>query len=418
MWSGVSEIPFRRLSDILLHKRRIVGLGLQIVMILVFFLLAFGVLENIIHQRNLRKLPIRVLVNGTRGKSTVTRLIAGALRETGRTTIAKTTGSAASIILDDGTERPVLRRLGARITEQKAFTRLAVARRAEAVVVECMAVRPESQKVFSTQLVRPTLCVVTNARVDHVEEMGATAEDTVAALAFSIPRDGVLISTDKRFEGYARRFIAADASSIDADTLAGFTYPVFPENLALALQAAGELGIDRATALRGMRSARPDIGAMGLYRVESRPFPAVVINGFAANDRLSTELVWEKAINSQPAGLPVILLYNNRSDREYRIAEFLDLPTALGKVDLVAVSGDHTGKVARLFTARGQASLALDASLDSESLLSSLGRRLGSEYLLFGVGNIKGTGRSLVEYCIDHGRAIDWTGEEECCGNR
>lgn len=391
---------------------------MQIVLILALVVFAYGVGENFLHQRNLRRLPLRVLVNGTRGKSSVTRLIAGALREAGISTMAKTTGSAASIILEDGTERPVKRRLGARITEQKAFTRLAVAHGAQAIVVECMAVRPESQEVFSSQLVRPTLCVITNARVDHIEEMGSTEDDTVAALSFSIPREGVLIAADRRFERTAGRFVAADPSLIGADTLARFSYPVFVENVALALQAASELGIDRETSLRGMRAARPDIGAMGLFRVESSPFSAVVINGFAANDRLSTELVWGKAVEFLPAGLPLVLLYNNRADREYRISEFLKLPPGLKNLKTVAVTGEHARKVARLFTARGLDTLAIDAGMGCEALLSSLGSRLGSEYILFGVGNIRGMGREIVEYCIDNGQAIGWTWEGQCFGNR
>ncbi len=369
------------------------------VLILAFSLLALGAGENFLHRRKLRRLPIRVLVNGTRGKSSVTRLIAGALREAGVRTIAKTTGSAASIILEDGTEMPVPRKHGARITEQKAFTRLAVARGAKAVVVECMAVRPESQKAFSSQLVRPSLSVITNARVDHIEEMGAAESDTVAALALSIPRNGVLVSADRRFKGFSNRFVEADPSLIDADTLAGFAYPLFAENLALALAVSGELGIDRATALRGMAAARPDIGVMRIYRIEASPFPSIVVSGFAANDRRSTELVWEKAAESLPSGLPVILLYNNRADREYRIAEFLSLPSVLAHISLVAVTGDHAKKVARLFSRRGAKTLAVEKSMDCEVLLASLGRRSGGEYILFGVGNIHGMGRDLVEYC-------------------
>ncbi|MGB4585713.1 MAG: poly-gamma-glutamate synthase PgsB [Rectinemataceae bacterium] len=387
---------------------------MHIVLILALAVFACGFGENFLHQRNLRKLSLRVLVNGTRGKSSVTRLVAGALREAGRTTIAKTTGSAASIILEDGTEMPIERRLGPRITEQKAFTRLAVAREAQAIVVECMAVRPESQEVFSRQLVRPTLCVITNARVDHIEEMGNTEEDTVAALSFSIPSDGVLVATDRRFEGKAGRFVVADASLIGADTLARFSYPVFAENVALALQVSSELGIDRETALRGMAAARPDIGAMGLFRVESSPFSAIVINGFAANDRLSTGLVWEKAVEFLPEDLPLVLLYNNRADREYRISEFLKLPRGLKNLKTVAVAGEHARKVARLFAAHGLDSLAIEEGTDCETLLSSLGRRLGSEYILFGIGNIRGMGRKLMEYCAEHGRQIGWAGEERC----
>jgi hypothetical protein len=44
---------------------------------LLFFYFA---LERLLFERRLRRIPLRLAVTGTRGKSTVTRLIAGALR--------------------------------------------------------------------------------------------------------------------------------------------------------------------------------------------------------------------------------------------------------------------------------------------------------------------------------------------------
>ena len=50
------------------------------------------------HKQRLEQLDVRVHVNGIRGKSTVTRLVASVLREGGFVTVAKTTGSAARVI--------------------------------------------------------------------------------------------------------------------------------------------------------------------------------------------------------------------------------------------------------------------------------------------------------------------------------
>jgi poly-gamma-glutamate synthase PgsB/CapB len=411
---------------------------MYLVFVLSLALLALGLCENVRHQRNLRRIPVRILVNGTRGKSGVTRLVAGALREAGFRTIAKTTGSEARIILGDGTEIPVKRPFGARITEQKALARLAVAHGAEALVVECMAVRAESQMVMQRQLVRATIGVITNVRVDHVEEMGATGRDTASALSFSIPEDGTLVTTDPRFAGTARRVVITDSSRVDDATLARFSWPVFAENVALALDVAAELGIDGETALRGMVAAKPDIGALGLFELVSPSFRAILVNGFAANDVVSTRLVWEKASNwlsggssgsssggkrepsagSLPGDLPVFLLYNNRADREYRVAEFLGLPSSVRSLAGVAVSGDHARKVAASFSRRGIKSFALPGEIDCETLLGNLQVRAGGDYVLFGVGNIQGMGRKLVEHCRERGTPLEWRGEGRCFANR
>lgn len=54
-------------------------------------MLAAGIFEQRNHYRNLHSIPTRVLVNGIRGKSSITRLCAGALRGGGLVTAAKTT---------------------------------------------------------------------------------------------------------------------------------------------------------------------------------------------------------------------------------------------------------------------------------------------------------------------------------------
>ncbi|HEY1783916.1 MAG TPA: poly-gamma-glutamate synthase PgsB, partial [Pirellulales bacterium] len=57
-----------------------------------FALLAtLGWIERHLHRRRLDRIRIRIHVNGTRGKSSVTRLIAAGLRGAGLVTCAKTT---------------------------------------------------------------------------------------------------------------------------------------------------------------------------------------------------------------------------------------------------------------------------------------------------------------------------------------
>jgi len=390
----------------------------QFVIVLGLSLCALGLFENFLHQRNLRRIPIRILVNGTRGKSSVTRLIAGALRQAGYRTIAKTTGSEASIILDDGSETPVSRPFGPRITEQKALARLAVRRSAQALVVECMAVRAESQMVMQRQLVRSTIGVITNVRVDHIEEIGRDLDETAAALSQAIPRDGTLVTTDPRFTALARRVVLADPSRIPDEVLSRFPYPAFAENVALALHVADELGIDGETALEGMVGARPDIGVLRVLEVEFPAFRAFVANGFAANDVVSTKMVWARLSGLVPAGLPLVLLYNNRADREYRIPEFARMAKDMPDLRMVAAVGDHPKKVARMFSGCAPETIGFDPGTTAEQLLASIGARIGAAFLLFGVGNIQGMGKSLMGYCIERGRPRGGAGEEQCFRNR
>ncbi|MGL4880735.1 MAG: hypothetical protein ACRC8K_06685 [Waterburya sp.] len=84
----------------------------------------------------------RVHVNGIRGKSTVTRYVTAIFRAAGYHSFGKTTGSAARILRPDGQDFDFGRKGYPNVNEQieilKGFSR----QRAEAVVIECMAVNP------------------------------------------------------------------------------------------------------------------------------------------------------------------------------------------------------------------------------------------------------------------------------------
>ena len=265
-----------------------------------------GVIELILHRRRLSRIPIRIHVNGTRGKTSVTRLIAGGLREAGIRTVAKTTGTVPRFILPNGREVPVYRPGGPNIIEQKQSVTMAAAQRAEALVVECMALQPQLQWLSESRLIRATHGVITNARPDHLDVMGPTEEDVALALAGMVPVEGVLLTAEHHHrelfqwaaEDRGSRFRGSEQISrpMTPEDLAGFSYLEHQENVELALAVCEELGIDSETALRGMRRAKPDPGAMTEDEVEFFGRTIVFVNGFAANDPISTQYIWEQSL--------------------------------------------------------------------------------------------------------------------------
>ena len=118
------------------------------------------------HRRHLRAVPVRIHVAGTRGKSTTTRLIAAGLRAGGRRVLAKTTGSQPRVILPDGSEQAWPRRGPASVREQARLLARAAKLRADTVVVECMAIRPEFVFASERHLIAATTTVITNTRAE------------------------------------------------------------------------------------------------------------------------------------------------------------------------------------------------------------------------------------------------------------
>jgi hypothetical protein len=280
-----------------------------------------------------------------------------------------------------------------------------------------MAVRPEIPDGSATAAGPATICVITNVRVDHVEEIGRSLEDTAAALVLSVPRRGTLITADKRFRGRRPRVPFAEPSPADIEALSWFPYPEFaktsrwlsarPRNSAWpgnrpARHGQGQAGRRGAAAAQG----RPPGIPRDLHRRRS-PRTTFVPPGWS----------WEEASRKVPSELPLVLLYNNRADREYRIREFLDLPRTLGAVRAIATIGDRPEKVARFFSRTGAETLAFarDTPARSCSLAGRQGRGLVPP---FRRGELPRERPDIVSYCVEHGSAFAGFEEEGCLRNR
>ena len=287
------------------------------------------------HQRRLEQLAVRVHVNGIRGKSSVTRLVAGVLREGGYVTVAKTTGSAARVIEARGEETAIKRRGAATINEQVDIVERYVTADVEALVIECMAVRPLYQQYSQEFMVRSDITIITNVREDHQEEMGETLEEIADSMSVTIPNNGVLITGEDRphlqdrlrrnAEQRGSRLIYADPAQVLDEDLRGFDYLQFKENVATGLTVAKLLDIDRETALRGMWKAVPDVGVVRLVTYEVNDKKVLWVPLFAANDRESVIITFELLQSYFPTGATVIGILNNRLDRGRRAELFSEM---------------------------------------------------------------------------------------------
>src|SRR5690625_5531032 len=114
---------------------------MRVMILIPIFLVLFlgiGIYESYIHKKAIKSIPIRININGIRGKSTVTRLTNGILKEAGYKTIGKTTGTSARMIYWDKEEEPILRQIGrAHIREQRVVVKEAEVLGGEGIVGEC-----------------------------------------------------------------------------------------------------------------------------------------------------------------------------------------------------------------------------------------------------------------------------------------
>lgn len=389
---------------------------------LLAIIIALGAIEYAQHKTNLARLRYRIHVNGTRGKSSVTRLIAAGFRESGVRTSAKTTGTLARMILPDGQEFPIYRPGRANVIEQVRIAHTAVQLESEALVIECMALQPLLQWISESRLVQATHAVITNARPDHLDVMGPDDDSVAWALAGMIPPNGRLYTCETR-----RLHILAQACEdrnailihvppeataqiSDAD-MDGFSYVEHKENVALALRVCTDAGIAREVALRGMVAASPDPGALTYHTMDFFGREITFVNAFAANDPESTEQLWRIALADHPHVKRRIALFNCRADRQDRSRQLGEAMAEWPDMDHSILMGNGTFIFARAAAGRGFSALKFAFAEEGrvDDIFEMVVELAGESALVVGMGNIGGQGLEVARYFRNRSRPLSVT---------
>jgi gamma-polyglutamate synthase len=370
------------------------------------FLLFAGIVEQRRHYANLKRIPRRIMINGIRGKSSITRLCAGALRGGGLVTVAKTTGTAARFIHPDASEEPVYRKFGiANVIEQVGIVRRAAAYRPDALVIECMAVMPDLQGISQDKLIRSNIGVLCNVREDHLAEMGPTLDDVARSLSRTMPVGGICITAEReRLELLKReaarrdcRLLVVNPEGVTDEEMAGFSWITFKENVAIALVVAQLMGVKRQSALEGMWSAPPDPGVLEVKRYLVDGKLLRVANIFAANDPQSTLMNIQRLAASKAIGRPLHLVINCRPDRMERNGQMGALVADV-KPERIVLIGDPTRSARVTIPERWHhAILDLGGSRSATELVDGIVSGIGDQASLITVGNIHGQGELLLE---------------------
>jgi len=377
---------------------------LLIMLIYVLFIVYWRV-QQATHEKRLQSFKVRVHVNGIRGKSTVTRLIAGVLREAGYRAVAKTTGSAAVTIDFDGNDIPIQRSGPANVKEQQDVIATWDHISPDAMVIECMALQPKYQEWAEKMVIRAHIGVITNVREDHQDVMGETLTEIAVSMAHMCPTNGYLITAEynpdlqKVLEREASKrgsaLIIADPMRVTDQEIAQFDYLSFKENIAIGLAVANLLGIDREIAIRGMIKSKGDVGVVRLQHVTLQGKPVIWANLFAVNDRESMMISMDMLDPYCDDNTVKIGILNNRYDRERRAEQFGDVAVKDLKFDWLITFGAYEELVTRKLLGNGFpreriVNLGFSVNPPVEQILASIAEMLpeGYQALLVGFVNI------------------------------
>lgn len=384
--------------------------GYWFLLLLTIMILIHLTLERVRHNKRLKRIKYRIHVNGTRGKSSVARLIAAGLRGGKVKTVCKTTGTMARYIHPDGKEEPIIRIGRTNIIEQVKVVKKADQVKPEALVIECMAVQPLLQSLCELKLVQSTHGVLCNAREDHLDVMGPTEHDVALALAGTMPVNGLFITPEKKylsvFKMAARdrntKVITVDEPDINAISnaeMANFSYLEYKENVALALMVCQSCGVDRQAALQGMWQATPDPGALIVKTIDYQGKKVTFANGFAANDPLSTAQLWQKVLDKLLDVDEVVGLVNCRDDRGDRSRQMAEAITEWQRNKHLLAIGSGTEIFLKSIKADASYCLANGEGWNVKQILDYLTQNNEHQHILaIGVCNIKKIGFELLNY--------------------
>lgn len=362
-----------------------------IIIVLSSFYLGYLIWEKRYQQKIRKSFKHIIHVNGTRGKSTTTRLITAGLKNCGYQVFGKTTGTIP-IMINTNNEQVEIKRLGlANIREQHKVMRKAYRERAEILVIECMAVSPEMQLLSQEKILQADINIITNVYHDHLKEMGNTLDEIAQALANTIPKSGHLIVSDNSFNHIFEQKIGNSDTLIHvakeyqgADLL-----DTFKSNIELALEVARILEVNLDDYFEGMKNYLHDPAAFGIFKLNDTIF----LNGFSINDPDSIKINYELICQKYNAAEITILL-NVRDDRPTRTIQHVEMLKTMNFKKLI-ITGTNQSFIKRKFKS---------TNIVIEKYLGI--NKLENEKIVFGIGNYANGGKDILTYFEEKGERI------------
>lgn len=349
--------------------------------------------EKISLEKARKKINIVIHVNGIRGKSTVSRLIDAGLRDGKKKVFTKVTGTEPKYIDIDNQEKDIKRIGKANIREQIRTIKKAAKCGADILVLECMAVKPELQKISEEKIVKADIGVITNVRYDHLDEMGESLEEIANSLCNTMPQDGIIVTGEEKKLDIIKEKAKLKATKVlFMDGLKDEYKEIdFMENVVVALKVCECLGVEREVALKRMKKYKKDSGVLKEIKfLNSQGKKISFINLLAANDPDSSEKIIKSFESEELWSRKKYLMVNNRRDRLSRLEQFVSFVEKHEKnFEKVFISGESINIFYKKLH-KNQNKIEVLKDIEQFDVLSE-------NSVIFAVGNICGKGKNLLK---------------------
>ncbi|MGB5686497.1 MAG: hypothetical protein WBM35_11835, partial [Candidatus Electrothrix sp.] len=250
----------------------------------------------------------------------------------------------------------------ATIWEHHMLIRLASKMHSKIFLWECMGLTPAYVDILQHCWSQDDCSTITNTYPDHEDIQGPAGYDIPQVMTDFIPDKAVLFTTEEHMhpilaDGAARRGTIMhragwlEAGLLTDDVLARFPYQEHPYNIALTIDLARHLGLEKDVALKEMADrVIPDLGVLKAFPLaEIRTRRLEFVNGMSANERFATLGNWKRMGFEQDAAednpqIMLTSLVNNRADRGSRSQMFASILAQDVNPDLyVLIGGNLSG---------------------------------------------------------------------------
>ncbi len=371
-------------------------------------ILGFLFYEKLKIEKYRRSVSICIAVTGTRGKSGIVRQLASVFSESSMTVLAKITGTEPAYILPDGSSETINRRGVASIIEQVRLLKKAHSLKVNCIIVELMSIHPENHFVEARQILKPEIVIISNIRVDHIDAMGKTREEIAEVLCMAIPRRVKLFVPQKEMvevlEKYAiknsitLKSITTDYSSMIFKTSTVQGKLTFPENINLIAAVSKDLNIPDNDIINGINNAENDPGSTGIFKYTENGSGKTVflVNAFSANDPVSTDIILKriKEILTESSGrvTGLIALRKDRADRTEQWLKALNNGFSEQFIQVYSI-GVHSNILLKKSAVNG-----VIMEREAETITRKIISLAENDSIIFGLGNMVGTGRELTDH--------------------
>jgi len=295
------------------------------IIILIVFVTVFF-LEAIFLKRTLKKIPIRILVNGTRGKSTTVRLLYESFRLNEKTVYAKTTGDSPEVLYPDGTVKILKRFSPPSIIENLRILSRATRQQPDVFIMECMALQPEIQRFLASHIFRPHYTVITNIIPDHAEVMGTDLVSVAQTIGQCIESETTLFLKKDDLELFRQAEIKLPGYRLLSDlappvSCKNIPVPVLKESWSILQSVNEEFGINETLSNDIFKNIWQEADSKICLSLTGHK--TKIFNLFSVNDVHSTDTFLSFLSN----GREQIFIVNCRKDRPLRTKSFIELLT-------------------------------------------------------------------------------------------